>query len=34
MKLRRTVVLSETQRGILQIALEIARDKFKDLRSC
>jgi hypothetical protein len=27
---KNTVVLTETQRGILQIALEIARDKFQD----
>ncbi len=30
MTLRSTVVLTERQRGILQIALEIARDKFRD----
>ena len=28
--MKNTVVLTESQRGILQIALEIARDRFKD----
>lgn len=28
MSIRSTVVLTERQRGILQVALEIARDKF------